>query len=333
MWQNNFKNTIFQNLKVKVMILGSKKNGECIVIQVIGNNIHVITIIIDFFTKDIIDILKKEGIKEIDYLIWSHPHEDHGKDLVELFENGFFKFKNICFPNHTLDILKNSTYSCDSAQVISKYLTNLCKKQRANANANRIEEIAEATNHFKSKERLILKDQEVNLEFFTLSPPTNITCKASIIHNYEDFNMISIANYFAIGDAAFIFTSDIPDSVINRIRTTFQEEIINPILLKAPHHGSSQSLQIVDLMREVAIGEDTYNSLEYIVCTKYGETNPSKKALEEYSKIADHVYMIPKNIEQDISVFTFEYDLDTANITINPDGFSEYCSCKKLSEN
>lgn len=145
--------------------------------------------------------LNEEGIKGLNYIIASHPHEDHIGGLAHIINN--IKTENIIMPEVTantqsFELLINSIGSNDVNPIIAK--------------SGDIYEIE-------------------NSKFVILSPNKN---------RYEKLNNYSVGIKLVYGSSSFIFTGDAEDvSELEMVERFGQDLRAN--LLKLGHHGSNTS--------------------------------------------------------------------------------------------
>ena len=82
----------FANFKVRIYVIGYRNIGESIVVFMIDDNKGVdkvvFSMIIDCYKKGdlniAMDLLKKHGVSELDFAIWTHPHDVHSPGFDEI---------------------------------------------------------------------------------------------------------------------------------------------------------------------------------------------------------------------------------------------------------
>ncbi|MGL4990203.1 MAG: ComEC/Rec2 family competence protein [Sarcina sp.] len=186
------------NLEVHFIDIGQ---GDSILIKTNFNNI-----LIDSGPNDseerLLKYLRKNNINTLDYLISTHPHEDHIGNHDAILKN--LKVKNILAPKTIYDSLD----------------FNNMKKELLKQNL--LIEIVD-TNHSK-----IYLDSDTFLEF--LHPTSS---------KYENINNESATIKLTHFDNTFLFTGDIEKDA--ELELLNYKEILNSKVLKVAHHGSSTS--------------------------------------------------------------------------------------------
>lgn len=189
-----------QNLKLHFIDVGQ---GDSILIEAAGRE----KILVDGgdradrIAAQIINYLKDQDIKKLDYIISTHPHADHIGGLVDIIDS--FEVENIL----------------DSGKVHSSktYENYLIKIDQKNIN-------------FKTPrrgDRLKLKKGEISF----LHPDQNL--------DKYDLNNSSITFLLEYKNQKFLFTGDIEEKVEKKLLK--ENRNLRVDLIKVPHHGSDSS--------------------------------------------------------------------------------------------
>ena len=102
-------------------------NGAGVVFR--DQNGHVM--IVDLYMKNsaaanrVFKYLKDEGITEIDTVVLTHPHGDHGGGIFRLFENGYKVRNFVCYDPASLKLAGDGTRNGRSVQEDKEYLQKL----------------------------------------------------------------------------------------------------------------------------------------------------------------------------------------------------------------
>jgi len=188
---------VLGNLKIHFIDVGQ---GDCIFIQVNDKNI-----LIDggpnIAEKKVKNYLKNLGIKNINYLIATHPHEDHIGGLDSILKN--FKVESVYAP-------KIITTTTDFKDIIFEL----------NKESKKIN-IAE-------KGLTINLDYRSSLNF--LSPEDK---------KYDNLNNYSTVIKLNYGNISFLFTGDSEMLIENELLSS--NDNLSAHILKVGHHGSKTS--------------------------------------------------------------------------------------------
>lgn len=172
-------------------ILVQLPNGQTMLIDA-GNNSDA-----DF----IVSYIKKAGIKKIDYLVGTHPHEDHIGGLDAVIKD--FEIGKVIMPNktHTTATFKD---------VLTAIQNKGLKITKAEAG------------------KVIL--DENGLSIAILAPSGS---------SYEDLNNYSVVIRVTFGKTSFLFTGDAED--ISESEMLARSISLKADILKVGHHGSNSS--------------------------------------------------------------------------------------------
>ncbi len=159
--------------------------------------------------KKVIHYLEKYGVEKLDYIIATHPHDDHIGGLAKVIEE--FEVGTIYAPEIPEDMI-STTRSYED------FLTAISEKGLTLTSPDFCEEI------------------DLGMSSLTLYPPQK---------DYESINNYSIVSYFKHGRNTFLFTGDIESEAENDLiktdRKTYPNFSLNSVVLKVAHHGSSSS--------------------------------------------------------------------------------------------
>ncbi len=172
--------------------------------------------------KEVVGFIKNLGIEKIDYVIATHPHEDHIGGMADVLE--FFEIGKFYMP----DAINTTVYYEDMLDVLTDKEIDF--------------EIAKAG--------LLIKDGEEKIEI--LSPREK---------KYEDLNHYSVVSKVTYKDTSFLITGDAEAVNEKEMIKTFRNKLSSDVL-KVGHHGSSTSsteefIKLVDpKIAVISVGKD-----------------------------------------------------------------------------
>ena len=278
--------------------------------------------IVDFGYKNFITwfdkYLEEEKVEKIEFLIWTHPHDDHTRYLPNLLN--YLKDKNIkiknffCFPFEKIrnlssfidlgieqkyDVITNST-DIFTNKVTPKYLTSL-SEQISELNKNGFIEYIDK-----------IKFMSELYEEGALQKKLSIHCIAPVqedIDKYKDIfqkvverkypteklypdsnkhNIISLAIHIKFSNLNIILGGDVEKnswSQIMRNPRAKNHSCCNLLFLKSPHHGSENAY-----LKE---NWDNWGKDFHTAITPYNKANlPTLNGLENLFKHTTKIYIL-----------------------------------------
>lgn len=175
--------------------------GDCSVIKLPDEKIMMIDAGDNGHEGEVIDFLRDNKIKKIDYLIATHPHSDHIGGMSEVISR--FEIGNIYMPkvSHTSETFKSM-------------INEITKKN--------------LKIHSATAEKVIVEDKDLSIKFI-----------APVNDKYDDLNNYSAGVKLLYKNNSFLFCGDMEQISENEVLNLGAN--INCDVLKVAHHGSSTS--------------------------------------------------------------------------------------------
>lgn len=216
------KNIVSDNIKGMNVHFIDVGQGDSILIQVNSKNL-----LIDSgpsASKDkLVKYLNSSKISKLDYIIATHPHEDH---------------------------IGNMSYIIDNFEVLNFYAP------KVNSNTKAFETMVESL-VIKDLKIKVLKP---NIKSIDLGENTKVDVFSPISNEYENLNNFSSIIKISYGTTSFLFTGDSEELSEKEVLT--QGYDLKSDVLKVGHHGSSSStskrfLDAVDpYIAVISVGKD-----------------------------------------------------------------------------
>lgn len=291
-----FLNKLFFN----VYVIGYQNQGESIIFTLENDFGIAYSGVIDCFeiesTNKTLNLLNELGIKFLDILCWSHPHEDHSFGMEKLLKDHVSDKTNVIFPDglNKLDYKYDDSRIEQAIELINKNIvSSKLKKPQVNpvSNVNFIDK-RQVGNEFQNS---------YELEITSISPIANIVEKRELLDKLYTFNDFSVALLVSIGGVNFLFSGDIQDTTINKVKSFIIPDKIDYV--KIPHHSSSGSLALHKWLEA--------NKTSISCTTEFTVSGlPKLEVLDKYKLFSDEIYCTnKKNCTETVGVVHTTYDV------------------------
>ncbi|WP_276787061.1 hypothetical protein [Paraprevotella xylaniphila] len=284
------------DLEIEFRLLGSNSYGESglILINDTTKKVCLFSFLIDSFTgvHNYLKLLKKEkgdGFGYISCICWTHPHEDHTNDLLEILRDKTIISINRKHPNQ---------YDDTTRFIIPSHIKPSRGKFEYNI-PNPIDDFYPIINmggsigikvdEYKNKARhkWFVKVTDINrkipieLIFITPKSKINNTYKGQIYA--DEFNIISLSFILRVGEHFSIFWGGDcdSDSIFAALEVPEKGRECSELLrtcniVKIPHHGSNKAKKLPKL----------FEQLDFAMVTSDTRSNlPREKVLKKFEKI------------------------------------------------
>lgn len=285
----------YSDIYIDVYVIGYSYQGESILFVLYANKPHykvLYSIVIDCYkenfnaTKELLnEILMPK--QKIDMLVWTHPHDDHTKGIIELFDNYCSKDTKIILAN----ILGTKIYELsDECQKFERKITNLNKSLKIKYDINDMV-------HFDEELKSITyysADAIENMSIRCIAPIPSINAKQSSKKKIN-LNDICVAIIIEIQlknekKLNFMFSGDIENEVLSELGQLKNDYAIPSTynLIKIPHHGGRSGEKIKDILNEDCKSEYAITTI-YRKNDKGKSTNPDMDLIKEYKKYIKNI--------------------------------------------
>lgn len=238
------KSTSINTNEIKVHFIDVGQ-GDAILVQVNNKNL-----LIDSGSKSeknkLIEYLDSINIPQFDYIIATHPHEDH---------------------------IGNMSYIINNYKIINFY------SPKVQNNTTAFENMAESL----SRKNIKIKILKANINNINLGENTLVEVLSPNLDSYDNLNNYSPIIKISYGNNSFLFTGDAEESVEGEVLTQYFN--LKSDVLKIGHHGSSTStgknfldkvnpkIAIISVGKENSYGHPTKETLEKIKDTTVYRTD------------------------------------------------------------
>lgn len=306
------------NLFLTIYLIGYSDEGESILFTITskkpGDRLFYIGIIDSYAKNNInitIELLEKLANKyntknkKVDFLCWTHPHDDHTKGMAKIIKKYCDSTTLIATP----DVFYMKEILSDESKKVIECIFNRNHKKRVEnrmklkvlTDENRLQiiNIGEGNN----KLQMVIENY---------GPYPNIACMQNL--DTIDLNKLSTSLMITFNGLNVFLGGDAQNMNIKSFNNL--PDRIN--LIKIPHHTSLTSNHLTNLLNKVELAE--------IACTTiFNNKLPEKELLLKYTDLSKEVFCTSRNVI-DSKIFThnngnYEYDTD---INVNSLGVNEY---------
>ena len=238
------------NLRVEVYLIGYAQQGESVIVFIrdVANNAVAYSMVVDSYEEDccnkITEILDNNGIKKtkLNVLCWTHPDADHSVGLETIVQDYCSKETQVLIPYglERKDLIINLA---EYAELVDKIFDLETRKNRHVRTVSSGEKQVCSIDDFEIR----AAPHVIPVTIAALSPCNEYI--AEKIHSGKGIhkNLLSILLVLNIGSYRFLMTGDVESSVIVKMR---EEAFINPTWIKIPHHASSSSTRMIEVLEQ-----------------------------------------------------------------------------------
>lgn len=303
--EGDYKNHFYSDLKCCLKIFGHKNQGEAILLTLQDEDFPMYSCVIDSFSRKgsiPIDIaLAEMKIGKIDDFIWTHPHRDHSGGIIKIIKK--YKPERIYIPLNLGRVERDCNTTAQN--IINFFLNNISQGNKSECCINSL-----CNNMYIQKASLkdLKTNRDIDFCIYAVAPDNSyITQKG--LNNMPSFpNDFSIAIYITFNDFIIFLTSDLENGMINKIRKNSCFDFPFPNLLKIPHHGSSGSLDILNVFSRT---QSDPGKINYSISTSFQKKLPEDISLQAYKTLSENVFYIDKNSDK-IACWILNIDLNNS---------------------
>jgi competence protein ComEC len=231
--------------------------GDATIIRLPNGKIMVVDCNVDKSPENIVKYLKDAGIIKIDYLVITHPHQDHMSGTKEIADN--FEVGEVWTTDYKR---KRSGETPESYEAYLAYVKAL----------NTLEKSGAVIKTPAASNEPIVKDGK--LEIRALGP------SSSVQGNNEDIHEESLVVQVKVGETSALFAGDTTNNQLDRICKYYNIE--RTTLLHAPHHGSDEGAN-KDAMKQI---QPEYTVISVGKGNPHG--HPNDDAMKTYKKTTEN---------------------------------------------
>ena len=277
------------SLEFEINVIGYKNQGECILFFIKTDNNIVYSGMIDCYKEKHLDIIREQinnrHINSLDFVCWTHPHDDHTKGLEGII-------REFCGSTTALwvtDIMPNdyALYSDESTRVYKKI-----KQIHLEDNPEKIK-VKYAKNTTIMEKLICSGINEYVFKITSFAPDSTILAERHINDEDEQGNIYSIGLVINFGRYYILLAGDVENLTFREISDF---ELDHPIdYIKIPHHGSSTASELVKKLSNMDILAPSVATT-----TVYSRGKiPSKEVLDTYRTWGTETVICTSNIEKE----------------------------------
>ena len=236
------------SLKLELNVIGYHDRGESIIFFIKTDGYVAYTGLVDCYkTEDqnaVKSVLEEEQVKRIDFVCWTHPHDDHTVGLDEVWDQ--YCTEETCFC--CTDILPEDSelYSEEAMSVFENIKDIHISRKRKKV---RIMYLKDST--LAERLQCVGNTNKYEFKIQSFAPNSAILGERLICDKEEKGNAYSIGLFLFIGEYSIMLAGDVEDPTIRRIADWNLEYPVDYV--KIPHHGSKSASFLTDTMSSLDI--------------------------------------------------------------------------------
>ncbi|PWJ35833.1 hypothetical protein IE02_1894 [Fibrobacter succinogenes subsp. elongatus] len=319
--RNEIHISSFSNFIVRLIVIGYKNVGESIIILFLDKcDIEkvVFSMVVDCYKKDDFNLTKvfldKNGVSELDFACWTHPHDDHSPGFDEIIKSYCGNKTRVFHPRFEFDDFDPGILAaeCSRAKNVWEALVKLSSARPIeNPLLQSIGVNVGLDNGFTIK---IVDDySEKDCRFDFLTPFKEYIEKygyASCPKKLKNVNELSISFTISLDSYAFYFGGDVENK---QIRLIGADEIKRMRWMKVPHHCSDGANLIVDLLNA--------NLLDCAVSSVYTSRGLPVSSVQDVYKSKGRLFMTQSanaTLQHGYGAVQFDYQFKNDKINVKP---------------
>lgn len=273
---------------LEVNVVGTESDGDCIIIRYDNTQILIDTLSsskhnFEMIHKKMEEYMTGEDEKKWDYIIFTHPHEDHmgnANKILQLFKDNdtwtlgtvidydFKEASDDFFKTNNSDENYYADYRELRNELVSKYKVNYFSA-------------AELDTMNKVKTFSLENDVYLHVLYNYSDNYAEITRNGvKSISGYQ--NLVSVCCLVEFKEQKLLFTGDLEEDGEVELVVNHRDLLEGVTFFKAGHHGSSatsNTINFIDCIRP-----------EYVAITKMGAASDPDCSINNFLKYTDYIY-------------------------------------------
>ena len=227
-------------------MIGYHDQGESVVFFIKTDGMVAYTGLVDCYKTEeqnaVKMVLEKEQIKKVDFVCWTHPHDDHTRGLDEIWKE--YCTKETCFCCSDIIEADLELYSKEAKMLFESIADVHTSSKREKM---KIMYLKDATQVERLRCVGNAKQYEFRIQRFA---PNSARLAERLIENKDQKgNEYSIRLFLFLGQYSIMLAGDVENPTMRRIADSDVEYPVDYI--KIPHHGSMSASFLPEKMREL----------------------------------------------------------------------------------
>lgn len=243
------RNLLFKDsLELELNVIGYHNQGESIVFFIRTDGYVAYTGMVDCYKTRELDVvrslLEKEQVKKIDFICWTHPHDDHTIGLDGIWDEYCTEETRFC----CTDIIKArpDLYSSEAMVVFEHIASVQCSSKRKKTDIMYLTDFTQA-----ERLRCIGNAAQYEFRICSFAPKSAMLGERLFGNKDEQGNVYSIGIYLFFGEYSIMLAGDVENPTFRKITDADVEYPIDYI--KIPHHGSKSADFLPDKLTKLNI--------------------------------------------------------------------------------
>ena len=241
-----------KTLNFEINLIGYKEKGECILFFLKADGNIIYSGLVDCFVNEkeyvVSDLLVTEHVSRLDFVCWTHPHDDHTVGLDKIV-NDFCDEKTLFWMSPFIS--KDVKMCSAEARQLYDSLFEILESKKKKRMTIREASDAKILEKFQCYGNSVVNPYIFEIRSF--APDSNLLASLKIKDRFDMGNIYSIGLIINVGHFYIILAGDVENRTIKCI-PDFSLDIANQIdYIKIPHHSSLTASGFVDRLNDLDI--------------------------------------------------------------------------------
>ena len=227
-------------------MIGYHDQGESVVFFIKTDGMVAYTGLVDCYKTEeqnaVKMVLEEERIKKVDFVCWTHPHDDHTRGLDEIWKE--YCTKETCFCCSDIIEADLELYSKEAKMLFESIADVHTSPKREKMKIMYLKDATQV-----ERLRCVGNTKQYEFRIQSFAPNSAKLAERLIEDKDQKGNEYSIGLFLFLGQYSIMLAGDVENPTMRRIADSDVEYPVD--FIKIPHHGSMSASFLPEKMREL----------------------------------------------------------------------------------